>query len=223
MSLGFFLSRPYSYYNYANVGYNTPYFYGDEESYQPTPQQLLLDEGGPQSDAIAADGIAAAGTPVGADSSAPLSEEAIMLSAVSNHVDSLSKEGQFQIRDTALNNETWSLELAQAPAVFKIDEGIYSVVAGFEGTLGSSPVPSNVGLEFFVQQTENGYQVQDTWITSANGIAREKLFQSPVHADVKTWQPGQTCPFTGQAMIEIPPEAITVTTSEKATVTSEHG
>lgn len=78
------------------------------------------------------------------------------------------------------------------------------MVAGFQGVLGNSEVPSNVGVEFFVARGDNGFEVRDAWITSANGISRNKTYQSPIHPEVQTWQPGLNCPFTGQPMVEIP-------------------
>jgi len=196
LSLGFFLSRPYSYYDYASVGYNQPYFYGDDASYQPAP---TYSTGGPVADAITSDGLAAA-APLPAEQSS----EQQLLTEVSNYVAARSIEEQFQITDAAFENQVWNLELAQAPAVFELSDGLYSVVAGFEGTLGESTIPSNVSVEFFVQRTDTGFEVKTGWVTSANGIPRAKLYQSPAYPDVKTWQPGLSCPFTDQPMIEIP-------------------
>ena len=203
-SLGFFLTRPYSYYDYARVGYNNPIVYGDDEYYRAPVM-----EGGPaEPDAVTADGtIAAAPTQPALNT-----PEERMLGQVAEYVEKNSVEGRYRINDAAFSNQVWLLELAQAPAVFEIKEGLYSVVAGFEGTLGTSNVPSNVNVEFFVAKTANGFEVRDAWITSANGIARNKLYQSPVFPDVKTWESGKKCPFTGQPMIPIPPAA-----------SSEHG
>src|SRR5690606_34260363 len=105
--------------------------------------------------------------------------EARMLASVSRYVEQRSQEGSFQIADSALENRVWSLDLAQAPAVFEIEDGLYSVVAGFEGTLEENgAVPSNVIVEFFVARTADGFDVKDAWITSANGIPRAQLYQS---------------------------------------------
>ena len=140
------------------------------------------------------------------------SQEAQMLATLSRYVDNhTTVEGSYQLADSAFGSEVWNLELAQAPAVFEIQDGLYSVVAGFEGTLGSNPVPSNVNVEFFVARTANGYEVRDSWITSANGIPRDRLYQSPVYPDVSTWEADRYCPFTGQPMVPIPAE------------TSDHG
>lgn len=135
-----------------------------------------------------------------------------MLGVVSEYVEQRSQNELFEIKDAAFANQTWQLELAQAPAMFEIQDGLYSVVAGFEGTMATSTVPSNVNVEFFVAKSADGYQVKDAWITSANGIARNKVYQSPVYPDIKTWQAGQKCPFSGQPMVPIPPAN-----------TSEHG
>jgi len=192
--LGFFISRPYSSYDYARVDYNNqPYFYGDDNAYQASPI-AVGSEGGP-----------VAATP-NFDS-----KEEQMLVALSEHVQASSVDGAYQISDAAFNGQLWNLDLAQAPAVFEIQDGLYSVVAGFEGTLGAGEVPSNVNVEFFIAHTANGYEVRDAWITSANGIPRNRLYQSPVYPDVSTWEPGRLCPFTGREMV--PMEAHT----------SEHG
>ena len=194
LMLGFFISRPYSSYDYARVDYNNqPYFYGDDTAYQAGPI-AVGSEGGP-----------VAATP-NFDS-----KEEQMLVALSEHVQASSVDGAYQISDAAFNGQLWNLDLAQAPAVFEIQDGLYSVVAGFEGTLGAGEVPSNVNVEFFIARTANGYEVRDAWITSANGIPRNRLYQSPVYPDVSTWEPGRLCPFTGQEMV--PMEAHT----------SEHG
>ena len=126
-----------------------------------------------------------------------------MLAQLSRYVEERSVDGRFQLSDSAFQNELWKLELAQAPAVFEIQEGYYSVVAGFEGTLGDRNIPSNVSVEFFLVKTDTGYEVRESWISSANGIARDKLFQSPVYPDVKTWESGQNCPFSRQPMVPI--------------------
>ena len=201
LSLGFFLTRPYSYYDYARVGYNynTPYYYGDENYYRPNPYT----QGGPNpeqqpvADANTSDQVAAA-------LPNPQSSEHQMLAVLSEFVDGRSKDGRYQLKDAAFNNQTWQLELSQAPAVYEISDGKYSVVAGFEGTLGASSVPSQVTVEFFMVKAGTGYAVRDAWITNANGIARNKLYQSPDFPSVQTWQPGKLCPFTGKPMIEIP-------------------
>ncbi|HIB68924.1 MAG TPA: hypothetical protein EYO33_28500 [Phycisphaerales bacterium] len=134
----------------------------------------------------------------------PQSSEHQMLAVLSEFVDGRSKDGRYQLKDAAFNNQTWQLELSQAPAVYEISDGKYSVVAGFEGTLGASSVPSQVTVEFFMVKAGTGYAVRDAWITNANGIARNKLYQSPDFPSVQTWQPGKLCPFTGKPMIEIP-------------------
>jgi hypothetical protein len=193
--LGFFLSRPYSNYSYAQTGYsNQPVFYGEDATYQSSPVE------------IASEGGQLAPAP---DLETP---EAQMLASLSRYVDDHTTiEGSYQLADSAFGSEVWNLELAQAPAVFEIQDGLYSVVAGFEGTLGSNPVPSNVNVEFFLAKTANGYEVRDSWITSANGIPRNKLYQSPVYPDVSTWEADRVCPFTGQSMVPIPAQ------------TSDHG
>ena len=207
LSLGFFLTRPYSYYDYARVGYNynTPYYYGDENYYRPNPYT----QGGPNpqqqpvADANTSDQVAAA-MPSSAQSS-----EHQMLAVLSEFVDGRSKDGRYQVKDAAFNNQTWQLELSQAPAVYEISDGKYSVVAGFEGTLGASSVPSQVTVEFFMVKAGTGYAVRDAWITNANGIARNKLYQSPDFPSVQTWQPGKMCPFSGKPMVEISPQTET--------------
>ena len=202
LTLGFFLTRPYSTYNYAQVGYDQPFFYGQDDAYQPVPENLIAAEnavgiGGPATQTAAA---ASADTSSLIDTKVP---EQVMISELSRYVDAQSKDGRFVIQDGAFGNQAWNLELAQAPAVYKIAEGKYSVVAGFEGTLGESPIPSNVALEFFMSQNPEGWSVQDVWIISANGIPRTKQFQSPVHPEVKTWSEGAVCPFSGQPMIPV--------------------
>lgn len=199
LSLGFYLLRPYNTYDYARVGYDRPYFYGDDTAYQPPVE--VTEEGGPVADASSSSTIT---SPASIAPSAE-SREQSLIGTVSGYVESRSTDGRFQLSDAAFNGETWSLELAQAPAVFEIADGVYSVVAGFEGTLGASPVPSNVVVEFFVGPADGGYEVKSAWITSANGIPRTKLYQSPIYPDIQTWQPGLDCPFTGQPMVEIKP------------------
>jgi hypothetical protein len=195
-SLGFFVTRPYSYFNYNTVGYTNPIIYGDDDYYQPAP----TGDGGPQPDAVTAEETVA----TSATQPSLNTPEARMLAEVSKFVEKRSVEGRYRINDAAFANEVWLLDLAQAPAVFELQDGLYSVVAGFEGTLGTSNVPSNVNIEFFVAKTANGYEVRDAWITAANGIARNKLYQSPVYPEVKTWESGMKCPFTGQPMVPIP-------------------
>lgn len=197
LSLGFYLLRPYNTYNYARVGYDRPYFYGDDTAYQAPVDPAT--EGGPVADASSAD----ANPQLASVAPNAQSQEQALITTVSSYVDSHTLNDRFQISDAAFKGEAWNLELAEAPAVFQIADGVYSVVAGFEGTLGDSQVPSNVVVEFFVARQDNGYEVKTAWITSTNGIPRAKLYQSPVYPDVKTWQPGQSCPFTGQPMVEI--------------------
>lgn len=209
LSLGFFLTRPYSYYSYATPGYysNQPFFYGDEEYYQPGP----FAQGGPSNSVAQDQPVADVNTSDAAVAStvspANQSSEQQMLAVLSEFVEGRSKDGRYRVKDAAFENQTWQLELAQAPAVYEIADGKYAVVAGFEGTLGVSSVPSQVTMEFFMVKAGNGYAVRDAWISAANGIARNKLFQSPDYPDVKTWQPGVKCPFTGKTMVPVPPEA----------------
>lgn len=197
LSLGFYLLRPYNTYNYARVGYDRPYFYGDDTAYQAPVDPSA--EGGPAADASSAD----AKPQLASVAPNAQSQEQALITTVSSYVDSHSVNDRFQLSDAAFKGEAWNLELAEAPAVFQIADGVYSVVAGFEGTLGDSQVPSSVVVEFFVARQDTGYEVKTAWITSTNGIPRAKLYQSPVYPDVKTWQPGQNCPFTGQPMVEI--------------------
>lgn len=197
LSLGFFLARPYSYYNYATIDYSQPFVYGDDRDYRPAPIDVDT-TGGPLTEDATGENLASA-PPVQTASST----EQIMLTELSGYVEANSTDGYFLVPDAAFDNQTWKLELTQAPAVYMIDQGLYSVVAGFEGTLGESSMPSNVGLEFFMVRKDNGWEVRDVWLVSANGIAREKQFQSPAHPQVKTWQAGTNCPFTGQLMVPI--------------------
>ena len=199
LGLGFFMARPYSAFDYAWPGYNYPIFYGDEAYYRAPAR--VDDAGGPEADAITAEGPVATAEP-----KLDTPEEQ-MLAQLATYVEGLSVDGRFQLTDSAFGNEIWKLELAQAPAVFEIQDGFYSVVAGFEGTLGDRNIPSNVSVEFFLAKTETGYEVRESWISSANGIARDKLFQSPVYPEVKTWEEGQNCPFSKQPMVPIPPAA----------------
>lgn len=197
LSLGFYLLRPYNTYDYARVAYDRPYFYGDDTAYQAPIE--IVGEGGPVADANSNNNLINNST----IDTAAQSREQQLISTVSNYVDSRSTEERFQLSDAAFNGQTWSLELAQAPAVFEISEGVYSVVAGFEGTLGASSVPSNVVVEFFVGNGDQGFEVKSAWVTSANGIPRTKLYQSPAYPQVQTWQPGLDCPFTGRPMVDI--------------------
>lgn len=197
LSLGFYLIRPYNTYDYARVAYDRPYFYGDDTAYQPPLE--VSEAGGPVADASSNSNLTSSPS---IDPTAESREQAL-ISTVSNYVDSRSSDGRFQLSDAAFQGQTWSLELAQAPAVFEVADGVYSVVAGFEGTLGESQVPSNVVVEFFVNTADQGFEVKSAWITSANGIPRTKLYQSPVYPDVQTWQPGLDCPISGQPMVEI--------------------
>ena len=60
-SLGFFVTRPYSYYDYARVGYNNPIIYGDDNYYRPP----VVEEGGPaEPDAVTAESNVAAAPPL---------------------------------------------------------------------------------------------------------------------------------------------------------------
>lgn len=182
--LGFFASRPYSSYNYAQVDYAQPFIYGDDKAYREPPKQV--------------DSSVASTQPT-----TPPSIEQDMLTQVSNYVTSHSAEDLYQLPDPALDGEVWKLSLAKAPAVYAIDSNHYSVITGFEGTLGTSEIPSSVGVEFFVDREASGWVVKDAWIVSANGIPRAKRFQSPDFPQVQTWQAGQVCPFTGKAMVPI--------------------
>ena len=190
LSLGFFAVRPYSYYDYARVSYAQPFVYGDDAYYRSSP----LLEGG-----TAADSSVASTAPT-----APVqSLEQELLGEISNYVDSNSKEGRFQLKDPAFGNQVWSLDLTEAPAVYSLDTNHYTVVAGFEGTLGENSVPSAVGLEFFVERENGRWNVKQSWIVSANGIPRAKRFQSPTYPQVQTWQEGAVCPFTGKPMVPV--------------------
>lgn len=184
LSLGFFVARPYTYYDYARIDYAQPFVYGEESDYRSAP---VMD-----------DSQVASTQPV-----APVSLEQEMLSQISTYVESNSKDGRFQIADPAFGNQVWSLDLTQAPAVYSLDANHYSVVTGFEGTLGENTIPSSVGLEFFVAREDGRWTVKDSWIVSANGIPRAKKFQSPTYPQVQTWQTGETCPFSGLPMIPL--------------------
>lgn len=183
MSLGFFVARPYNYYDYARIDYAQPFVYGDESDYRSAPVM---------------DNQVASTQPV-----APVSLEQEMLGQISSYVETNSKDGRFQIADPAFGNQVWNLDLTQAPAVYSIDSNHYSVVTGFEGTLGENSIPSSVGLEFFVARDNGRWVVKDSWIVSANGIPRAKAFQSPTYPQVQTWQTGETCPFSGLPMIPL--------------------
>jgi hypothetical protein len=183
LSLGFFVTRPYYYYDYARIDYAQPFVYGDDEDYRPAPT-------------ITNEVASTQATP-------PPSLEQDMLTELASYVDSHSKEGRFQLADAAFGNQVWSLDLTQAPAVYSIDSNHYSVIGGFEGTLGENTIPSSVGVEFFVARESGLWTIKDAWIVSANGIPRAKRFQSPVYPQVQTWQEGQTCPFSGQPMVPV--------------------
>ncbi len=183
LSLGFFVARPYTYYDYARIDYAQPFVYGEESDYRSAPVM---------------DNQVASTQPV-----APVSLEQEMLAQISTYVESNSKDGRFQIVDPAFGNQVWSLDLTQAPAVYSLDANHYSVVTGFEGTLGENTIPSSVGLEFFVAREDGRWTVKDSWIVSANGIPRAKKFQSPTYPQVQTWQTGEKCPFSGLPMIPL--------------------
>lgn len=191
LMLGFFLARPYSTnVVYADAGVNGVGFYGDGGTHVETV-------GGPQPDAVSSEQVAFAQPSLD-------TKEAQMLAALSGYVNNwTSAEGGYQIADSAYPNEVWNLDLAQAPAVFEIQDGLYSVVAGFEGTLGQSDVPSNVNVEFFMERVGSEYQVRDAWITSTNGIPRDRLYQSPAYPDIQTWEANRVCPFSGQPMVPV--------------------
>jgi hypothetical protein len=187
LSLGFFATRPYNYYDYARMSYAQPFVYGDDAYYRAAP---VLDS---SKNAVAST------TPT-----APVqSLEQEMLSEISNYVEAHSKDGRFQLKDPAFGNQVWNLDLTEAPAVYSLDPNHYTVVAGFEGTLGENSVPSAVGLEFFVERENGLWKVKQSWIVSANGIPRAKRFQSPAFPQVKTWQEGAVCPFSGQPMVPV--------------------
>ena len=183
LSYGFFVSRPYSYYDYARIDYAQPFVYGDDAYYRSAPVM---------------DNQVASTQPT-----APVSMEQEMLSELSSYVDSHSKGGHFQIADPAFGNQTWNLDLTQAPAVYSIDTNHYTVVGGFEGTLGENTIPSAVGMEFFVAREGGRWAIKQAWIVSANGIPRAKKFQSPAYPQVQTWQAGTLCPFSGKPMVPV--------------------
>ncbi len=208
LSLGFFVNRPFSYYNTGFVGVGQPLFYGDDEYYRPRPTDLddriarnERLENGEQDLAMAP------GNRGGSAQPQPNGLEEELLFELSQYVEHHTLEGLYRVQDPAFGNKTWQLELAQAPAIFEIDSDRYAVVAGFEGVLEDSEVPASVGLEFFLSRADSGWQVQDVWIASTNGIVREKLFQSPDFPLVQTWNREATCPFTGKALIPVPDEA----------------
>lgn len=183
LSYGFFVTRPYSYYDYARIDYAQPFVYGDDAYYRSAP---VIDN-----------------QVASTQASAPVSMEQEMLTELSRYVDSRSKDGRFQVADPAFGNQTWNLDLTQAPAVYSIDTNHYSVVGGFEGTLGQNTIPSSVGMEFFVAREGGRWVIKDAWIVSANGIPRAKKFQSPVYPQVQTWQAGVLCPFSGKPMVPV--------------------
>lgn len=193
LSLGFFAARPYSYYDYARMSYTQPFLYGDDAYYRSAP---LVDN----SAVTASTPQVASVTPTAAPAQ---SMEQELLGEISSYVDSHSKDGQFQLSDPAFGGQMWSLDLTEAPAVYSIDSSHYTVVAGFEGTLGDNTIPSAVSLEFFVERENGRWNVKDAWIVSANGIPRAKRFQSPSFPQVRTWQEGALCPFTGQPMVPV--------------------
>ena len=183
LSYGFFVSRPYSYYDYARIDYAQPFVYGDDAYYRSAP---------------VIDNQVASTQPT-----APVSMEQEMLSELSSYVDSHSKGGHFQVADPAFGNQMWNLDLSQAPAVYSIDPNHYTVVSGFEGTLGENTIPSAVGMEFFVAREGGRWAIKQAWIVSANGIPRAKKFQSPAYPQVRTWQADTLCPFSGKPMVPI--------------------
>lgn len=185
LSLGFFAARPYSYYDYARVSYAQPFLYGDDNYYRSAP--------------LAANNAVASTAPTAPVQS--LDQE--LLGEISRYVDSKSVGGRFQLADPAFGNQVWNLDLTEAPAIYSIDSNHYTVVAGFEGTLGENTIPSAVGLEFFVERENGRWNVKQSWIVSANGIPRAKRFQSPSFPQVQTWQEGAVCPFTGQPMVPV--------------------
>lgn len=181
LSYGFFVTRPYSYYDYARIDYAQPFVYGDDDYYRSAP--------------IVDNQVAST------QATAPVSLEQEMLTELSRYVDSRTKDGRFQVADPAFGNQLWNLDLTQAPAVYSIDTNHYSVIGGFEGTLGQNTIPSSVGMEFFVAREAGRWVIKDAWIVSANGIPRAKKFQSPAYPQVQTWQAGVLCPFSGKPMI----------------------
>ncbi len=189
-SLGYYAVRPYSSY-YYRTGYDVPLIYGDESYYRSPPPQVA--DTTPE---VASTVPQVAPTPL------PNVEEAV-LGSLTSYVTSRSTDDAFQIADPALENKVWKLDLSQAPALYSIDDNHYTVVAGFEGTLGDHPLPSSVGIEFFVAREGSEWIVKDAWIVSANGIVREKRFQSPTFPQVKTWQEGVKCPFSGKPMVPV--------------------
>lgn len=191
LSLGYYAVRPYSSY-YYRTGYDVPLIYGDDSYYRSAPAEVAATIPTPPP----SDVPQVAPTPI------PSTEEGV-LKSLNLFVAGRSKDDAFQIVDPALDNKTWSLDLSQAPAVYSIDENHYSVVAGFEGTLDGHPLPSSVGVEFFVVREGAEWVVKNAWIVSANGIVREKRFQSPAFPQVKTWQEGALCPFSGQPMVPV--------------------
>jgi hypothetical protein len=183
LSLGFFVARPYNYYDYARIDYAQPFVYGDDRDYRAAP---------------VIDNQVASTQPV-----APPSLEQDLLTELARYVEANSVDQRFRIADPAFGGQMWSLDLTQAPAVYSIDSNHYSVVSGFEGTLGENTIPSSVGLEFFVARENGRWSIKDAWIVSANGIPRAKKYQSPAFPQVQTWQAGEACPFSGQPMVPI--------------------
>ena len=184
LSLGFFVTRPYSYYDYARIDYARPFVYGEEADYRAAP---IVDN------QVASTNV----------ETTPPSMEQELLAELSEYVGRHTVDGRFQIADPAFGNQMWKLDLAQAPAVYSIDSTHYSVVSGFEGTLGDNSIPSSVGLEFFVARENGKWAIKDAWIVSANGIPRAKKFQSPKFPQVQTWQAGEVCPFSGQPLVPV--------------------
>jgi hypothetical protein len=184
LSLGFFVARPYTYYDYARIDYARPFVYGEDADYRSAPIQ---------------DNNQVAST----QPATPPSMEQELLGQLGSYVAERTVDGRFQIPDPAFGGQLWKLDLTQAPAVYSIDSNHYSVVAGFEGTLGDATIPSSVGLEFFVARENGKWAIKDAWIVSANGIPRAKKFQSPLFPQVQTWQEGELCPFSGLPMVPL--------------------
>ncbi len=180
--------------NYLNVNVNNvqqPDVYPQEDELVP---QSLEDRYRPAPEELSA-------APSG--NLAPSSIEEALLLEVSSYVAERSVDEAFYLPDPAFEGRAWQLDLVQAPAVFSIDENAYSVVTGFEGVLEGNTIPAQVGVEFFLSREGDQWKVLDAWIVSANGIFREKRYRSPVYPGVQTWNEGETCPFSGRAMIPI--------------------
>lgn len=166
-TLGYFAARPWWDYYAYNAYTPYPYFSSSSDYYS-------RGGGGYYASDVPVQQVASARATPEPTGDAGDAQQERLLQVVSDYVASRSLDGKFRIVDPEQNGQIWSLELAQAPALFSMDATHYTVVAGFQGNLGGSTEQAGVDVQFFLSQPEVGapWQVDEARIVSANGIVR---------------------------------------------------